>query len=293
MQDMVDLASPPITFLLLLAVGLDLTPRDFGRSRERPGMVAAGVLLPPLLLPPLAVGLIRVIAPSPMIAAGLLLVAVCPIGGLSNFYSLLARASVALSVTLTAVSCMAALVTIPAASMLLEQLWPSSSRYTASAPTLVRQLLVGLTPPIALGMIARARWPALAERHRGFILRAGFGLLVTLLVLVVATAPEDEQVGWQSAALVTLSFVLAAGLLGAGVALALGGTATDRFTFAAEFSTRNVAVALGLAMAIGAQREFTWFGAIYLTVEIPLLALAALIFRSRHAHSADRPARPR
>jgi BASS family bile acid:Na+ symporter len=293
MQDIVDLASPPITFLLLFAVGLDLTPQDFGRSRERPGMVAAGVLLPPLLLPPLAVGLIRVLSPSPIIAAGLLLVAVCPIGGLSNFYSLLARASVALSVTLTAVSCTAALVTIPAASMLLEQLWPSSLRYMASAPTLVRQLLLGLMPPIALGMIARARWPALAERHRGFILRGAFGLLATLLVLVVATAPGDEQIGWRSATLVTVGFVLAAGVLGGVVASILGGSAADRFTFAAEFSTRNVAVALGLAMAIGAHREFTWFGAIYLTVEIPLLVLAALIFRSRHAQSADAPARPR
>ncbi len=288
MQPFVDLASPPITFLLLLAVGLDLTPGDFRRLRERPGMVAAGVLLPPLLLPPLAVGLIRLFAPSPVIAAGLLLVVVCPIGGLSNSYSLLARASTALSVTLTTVSCAAALVTIPAATAALDVVWQSPSRYSAPAAVLVKQLLTSIAPPIALGMLVRAGWPALATRHRPLIIRIAFGLLVMLLLLVMATGPSDEEIGWSSALQVAVAFVLTAFALGALVAQALGGSPADRFTFAAEFSTRNVAVALAIAMALGAQREFTWFGAIYLTVEIPLLVLAALVHRSRQG---EQPAR--
>jgi len=80
MQPLVDSASKLITLLLLVAVGLDLTLGDFRRVRERPGMVTAGVLLPPLLLPPLAIALIELVAPSPVIAAGLLLLAVCPSG---------------------------------------------------------------------------------------------------------------------------------------------------------------------------------------------------------------------
>jgi len=91
MQPFIDAASPLVTFLLLIAVGLDLTLRDFSRVRDRPGLVAAGVLVPPLLLPPLAVGLIHVVAPRPLFASSLLLIVTCPIGGLSIAYSMIAR----------------------------------------------------------------------------------------------------------------------------------------------------------------------------------------------------------
>src|SRR5262249_37235500 len=68
---------------------------------------------PLVLLPPLAVGLVWLFAAPPDIAAGVLLVAACPIGGVSNGYSSLARASTALSVTLTGLSCLCASFTIP------------------------------------------------------------------------------------------------------------------------------------------------------------------------------------
>ena len=288
MQPLVDSASKLITLLLLVAVGLDLTLGDFRRVRERPGMVTAGVLLPPLLLPPLAIALIELVAPSPVIAAGLLLLAVCPIGGISNTYSMLARASTALSVTLTAVSCAAALVTIPAATALLERVWGHSSCYSAPIMALVMQLLVVLVPPVVGGMLIRARWPALATRHRPLVQGIAFALLAALLMLVIASGAGGAEIGWWSAVQLAVAFVVSAFLLGAVVGWLLGGRPADRFTFAAEFSTRNVAVALAIAMSVGGHREFVWFAAIYLAVEIPLLVLAAFVHRRRSAQEHAR-----
>ena len=117
---MVELARfvPPIAALLLFAVGLDLTAADLRRVREDPRLLVAGLVAPPLLLAPLALALVRLFQPPTPIAVGLLLVAMCPIGGVSNTYSYLARASTALSVTLTGLSCLLGVVTIPAAGML-------------------------------------------------------------------------------------------------------------------------------------------------------------------------------
>ena len=51
-----EIAVPVITILALLAVGLDLTQADFAKVRQRPGIVAAGLFSPLVMLPPLAVG---------------------------------------------------------------------------------------------------------------------------------------------------------------------------------------------------------------------------------------------
>ena len=106
-------AIPAMNFVLLAAVGLDLSREDFTRVRGQGPVVATGLIAPVILLPPLALALVGLFQPAPDVAASLLLIAACPIGGISNTYSYLAQASTALSVTLTAVSCLAAIVTIP------------------------------------------------------------------------------------------------------------------------------------------------------------------------------------
>jgi BASS family bile acid:Na+ symporter len=208
----------------------------------------------------------------------LLLLAVCPIGGLSNVYSLLARASTALSVTLTTVSCAAALVTILAASVWLDAVWHHPAVYVAPLPILLRQLLVVLVPPVLLGMAIRWAWPVVATRCRGVVQSAGFGLLFVLLALIIASG-GGADLRFAAAATLVVAFLASASPVGWVIGWLLGGSRADRFTFAAEFSTRNVAIALGLALTLHNHRAFVWFGAVYLIFEIPLLALAALAHR--------------
>ena len=96
---------------------MDLTVAHFDRVRRRPVMLAAGLVAPVVILPALALLLDRLSAKPPAhVAAGLLLVAACPIGGISNTYSYLAQASTALSVALTTLSSALAALTIPAIS---------------------------------------------------------------------------------------------------------------------------------------------------------------------------------
>jgi BASS family bile acid:Na+ symporter len=64
METLIDVAIPLITFLLLTAVGLDLTPADFDRVRRQPRVIAAGLGGPLLVLPPLALMLIGVLRPA-------------------------------------------------------------------------------------------------------------------------------------------------------------------------------------------------------------------------------------
>jgi len=279
MSGLQELLALVIPLLLLTAVGLDLRWQDFRPARDQPWIIAAGVLTPSLVLPLVALGLVRAIAPSPSAARGLLLLAACPIGGISTAYSMLARANPALSVTLTTVSCSLGLLTMPLVLAALSGTGVALA--PAPAGALVQQLAIVLLPPVALGMAIRARWPAAAARWHPQIQIAAFALLVLLLSTIVTSAARSTTFGWPRALLLVGGFVSVAYALGSAGAALLGTTRSDGFTLAAEFGTRNVAVGLAAAGAMGIARDFAWLGALYLAVEIPFMLVAAWLHRRR------------
>ena len=81
-----DLLVPALVMFALLAIGLELTAADFGAVRRRGALLAAGLLLPVIVLPLVAL-LLAVFRPPVVIGAGVLLIAACPIGGISNTYA--------------------------------------------------------------------------------------------------------------------------------------------------------------------------------------------------------------
>lgn len=279
MKSFVDVAIPAITFLLLTAVGLDLTRTDFARVRSQPRLVAAGLLGPLVLLPPVALALHYVFDPPWVLSAGLLLVAACPIGGISNTYSLLARAATALSVTLTAGSCLLAVVTLPAQTRFFETLLGRPLGFAAPVGALLAQLLFMLTLPVATGMFVRSRWPGLAERHSQGLRRLaawGLGLLIVIVVW-------DQHALFRSALLGTVRLAASFVLLSFAVGWATGGLLRaeprERFTLAMEFATRNVAVATAVAVTLLGRIEFAVFATSYFLTELPLALLAGTVFR--------------
>ena len=99
--------------IIMLGMGLTLTWADFGRIFQRPGSVFAGVILQFLVMPSLGWGIGQLLGLSPEMAAGLVLVSCCPGGTASNVVAYLARANVALSVTMTAFATLLAVVATP------------------------------------------------------------------------------------------------------------------------------------------------------------------------------------
>jgi len=274
-----DLAVPAITFLLLFAVGLDLAPADFARVRRQPRVLAMGLLGPLIVLPPLALGLIALFRPSPDLQAGLLLVAACPIGGISNTYSYLAGASTALSVTLTAVSSLLAVVTIPALTVLFETALGRSMGFTAPLPLIFAQLLLMLAVPVAIGMLVRSKRSAFASRSRPHFRALGFGGVSLLILSIVASDAAAFVHGLRNTAPLAAAFVAASFLAGWLSGAVSGASRPDLFTLATEFATRNIAVATAIALTLAGRAEFAVFATIYFLTEIPLMLCAIAVYR--------------
>jgi BASS family bile acid:Na+ symporter len=263
----------------LLAVGLDLTPADFARVRHQHRIVAAGLVGPLLLLPPLALLLITVFSPTTDLRAGLLLVVACPIGGISNLYSYLARASTALSVTLTAYSSVLAVLTIPLLDTVFGAVSGQRMGLTAPLPLIVAQLLLMLALPVTLGMWARFSRPELAARSQRYLRAVGVGGIVALIVLIVASDPVGFVNGLRGTVPLAATFVATSFLAGWFVGSVTGASWSDRFTLATEFATRNIAVAAAIAVTLAGRVEFAVFATTYFLTEAPLMLAAIIVFR--------------
>lgn len=120
-----------LNFLLgfiMFGVALDLKVDDFKRVLLNPKASIIGLISQWVILPVITLILIFVFDPSPSIALGMILVAVCPGGNISNFISKLAKANTALSVSLTALTTSAAIFMTP----LSFAFWSSFLTNTAS-----------------------------------------------------------------------------------------------------------------------------------------------------------------
>ena len=281
MKTFLDVAVPVVTFLVMTIVGLDLSRPDFERVRARPRILVAGLLGPFLLLPPIALAVLAVVPMPEEIRAGLLLLAVCPVGGISNTYNYLARASTALSVSLTAVSCLLAVVTMPLLTRLFEVVLGRPFGFRAPVGPLAAQILGMLVLPVAVGMTLRARAPGFASRHQTAFRRATFAGIVLIIGFVLWNEWHRFLANLAASAGAAALFVLLA--MGAGFLVALGAGADrrERFTLSVEFATRNTAIAAAVAITLLGDTRFAVFATTYFFTEaVPLLAAVAAFRRA-------------
>ncbi|HXX11211.1 MAG TPA: bile acid:sodium symporter [Burkholderiales bacterium] len=167
MSTIIGVGLPILVMLAMTIVGLELTVEDLGRVLHYPVEVAAGVIGQVLTLPLIAAGLILLLHPEPAVAGGLILAAAAPQAMTSNYYCLLGRGNVALSVTLTAASSVLALASTPLVSDLAFGILLARDASFALPPgKVMQQILTGLLLPVSVGMLVRHRAPGFVERNR-------------------------------------------------------------------------------------------------------------------------------
>ena len=286
MKTVLDAAIPLVAFLVMTVVGLDLTRADLARVASRPAPLAAGLLGPLVLLPPIALLVLAAVPMPAEIGAGLLLLSVCPVGGISNAYNWLARAATALSVTLTAFSSLAAIVTMPLLTRGFEIALGRPLGYRAPVGPLVAQVVGMLVLPVALGMTLRERAPGFVARHERAFGRVAFAGLALLLGFILVNEWDRFVTNLVATCAASALFVFLAMAAGGAVAFAARADRKERFTLAVEFATRNCAIAAAVAITLLGDTRFAVFATTYFFTEAAIVGLAIVVFRRRT------PARP-
>lgn len=269
---------------LVFAVALDLTWEQFRRVLRRPKAPGIGLLAQYLILPGVAFGIGLLMAGTPSIALGLLLVACCPAGALSNYLTGVSRGSVATSVSMTAVSTLLSVVFTPLLFAFWASLNPATRAVLAQIEIDPRRvlmvLLVMLIVPVAAGMVIRAKRPGTAERIRPWARRiAGIVFAVVVAILLLGNIEVLGAFARTALPPVLVTFALAVAL-GWSLARVSGLAAADRRAVTLEVAFQNVALAIGLAVAFfpalaGVAITSILWGVVHLTLGFAIAAMWA------------------
>ena len=241
----------PLTlFLMILGMGLGLTVDDFKRVFVQPKGAIVGLIAQLIVIPLVGFILANTFPLSPELAVGLMILTACPGGPTSNIITYLVKGNVALSVTLTAVSSLITIVTIPLiVNFSMERFMDRGVELELPFLNTVLQIAVITIIPISIGMLIRyyrLKFAMTLERYvkiiSVFLLAViFFGVLFKERDIVVGSV---LQVG---AVIITLNLLTMA--LGYGLATL---SKLDRYSsksITVEVGIQNAALAMTIASA--------------------------------------------
>ena len=243
---------------VMFGVALGIKPRMFVDVFKKPKSVLLGMLCQLILLPALTCGLAILFGSwiSPMMGLGMILVAACPGGNISNFMSSLGKANIELSVSLTAISTALAVLMTPFNFWLWGNLYLNTAAVAADVPRLViplwdvfKTIFILLGIPLTLGILTSQYLPKVANALKKPLQWIS---ILFFIAMVILSFSSNMQAFLQCVKYIFL-VVLIHNLLALGIGFSVGTVAKvpfrDRRTLTIETGIQNSG--LGLALMLG------------------------------------------
>ncbi|WP_104398963.1 bile acid:sodium symporter family protein [Vibrio penaeicida] len=273
-------ALPICLALMMFAMGISLTIKDFTRVIKHPKAFGIGVCLQLIILPLLAWALLWLFglftAVPLIVASGLIILAACPGGATSNIISHIAGGNGALSISMTAIVSLLTPFILPITlSFQLSLL--NDGQGTALALPIVKtlmQLIVVTVIPVALAMVLKAKCPNWAQRYEKQIRKASTLLfLVMVAALTIVNWNKLFDSGWLVAAIcLSLSFIVM--IVSYFVSIKAQLEEKNQLTLMIETSVQNAGTGMFIALALLQSPALATVPLMYgLLMNIPALAL--------------------
>lgn len=242
---------PVMLGIIMLGMGLTLTVADFRRVAKMPRAVIAGVVLQFTVMPLSGAVLAGLFGLSNGLAVGLILVACCPGGTASNVIAYMARANVALSVSMTMASTLVAIALTPVLTGWLAGVYIQIDRWN-----LFLDMVSVVLVPVIVGVTLARYLPGLTRR----IVPVAPIVSIIFVVLIVAGIVAKSKPLIEANAGVLLIALLALHALGFGLgwlmARVLGFARDDLRTISIEVGMQNSGLGASLASTPAFARQF-------------------------------------
>ena len=239
----------PILIILMFLLGTDLNKKSFTDVVRNPRAVIIGMIGQIILLPLIAFALAWILNLPPVYFMGLVLIACCPGGSSSNVFSMLAKGDVALSVTLTAISSIITLFTIPVIMEFVARFVSEQSGVEINLPfgRLIVQNIVLLFVPLFIGIMFRHYLPGPAAKVNKVLSKLAFPALMTLALVFFLQNTQAIKENIAVLGLTVTALILLAMLCSSTLSrMTKSGTAVRR-TIVIEVGMQNAAQAIAIA----------------------------------------------
>ncbi|MBC6366569.1 bile acid:sodium symporter family protein [Algoriphagus sp. AK58] len=236
----------PLIQVIMFGMGATLSWKDFAAVAQNPKSVGIGIFAQFMIMPLVGFGLANVSGLDPEVAAGIILVGCAPGGTASNVMAFLAKANVALSVTLTSISTLLAPLTMPILMKLL-----AGQFIEIDLLKMMWDIFKIILLPVGAGLVVNH----LLRGKSSFIeksLPVVSMLGIALIILVITAAGRDSllAIGPILIVLVLLHNLLGYGV-GYGFSRLIGMKEQDARTIAIEVGMQNAGLASGLSNILG------------------------------------------
>lgn len=268
-------------WIVMLGLGLALTPRDIKNVFVMPKAVSVGLLGQLILLPLLAFLLATWLAPTPAIAVGAIVLAACPGGVTSNAYTFASRGDVALSVTLTAVCSFITIFTVPLVTFLaLDYFYAAGTRPELPVGQMMRTLAWLTVVPVATGMIIRQIWSEKARLIIEALRTATFLFLLILIVTGSLLAIDVLKEYFLQTAAVALSLNLFSMAMGFGLGRLFQLTVPQSVSITYEVGVQNITLASLVMLTVLHNEDYFIVAVVYAAI-MKVTALGFMYFARR------------
>ncbi|MBT5387173.1 MAG: bile acid:sodium symporter family protein [Porticoccaceae bacterium] len=235
--------------LAMLGMGASLQVADFKKVALQPKAATIGLLMQLMAVPLIALGFILFTSLPPGIVIGIAIVAAIPGGTVSNIFTYMARGNVPLSISITALTSVACLVTTPLIlDFLISEYMPDS--FVMPVAQIATEIGLFLLLPLIVGMSILKRFPSYAEGFSTLCVRGsllGIGLIV--IGSVGAGRLNFSHVSGPEIATL-LAFIASLSLAGIWLTKAFGLAKKDNSAIEMEVVVRNINLGLLLKVSL-------------------------------------------
>ena len=250
--------------IVMLGMGLSLEMADFKRILQYPKAIFIGLVNQLILLPLIGLAVVLVFPMNPEIAIGVMILAACPGGPTSNLISYMAKADLALSVSLTALSSIITILTIPfIVNFALTYFLEAGKMISLNVLETIAQIFVIVVVPITIGMLIRKYKPVFADKMSKPV-KIGSGIVLALIIAGIVIKERAHMTEYfQQAGLATLVLNVATMAVGYLSAKLFKLNRPQAFSIAIESGIQNGTLAITIAVVLLHNTSFAVAPAVY------------------------------
>tara|TARA_R110002073_G_scaffold336557_1_gene535418 strand:- start:12432 stop:13301 length:870 start_codon:yes stop_codon:yes gene_type:complete len=236
---------PMALFVIMFGMGLALSAADFRRVAKHPKAFFVGFAGQMILLPAIGFAVASLLSLPPMLAVGLMILALCPGGTTSNLFAYLAKGDLALSVSLTAVASLIAPFTLPLiGSWAISHFMGGDTAVTLPLGKTIIQLVAITILPISIGMTVRAYARGFSDRAEKPVKLLSTLFLIAVIAGIMRNSWSELPSHLEDAGLAALLLNISTMAIGFGLATALRLGKPQSVTIGLEVGLQNGTTAL-------------------------------------------------
>lgn len=250
--------------IIMLGLGLSLTPRDFTRVAKHPKAVFIALVCQLLILPALCFGLVLAFRLPPVLAVGMMMLAASPGGSTANLYSHLFRGDVALNISLTALNSVIAVVTLPLVTNLaIFYFAPPGDLSLGLQFAKAVEVFVIVLAPVMIGMVVRHWRPQFAKAMDKPVRIASIVILAIVIGGAIVSNLEVLMENLGQLALITVIFCLLSLSVGFFVPRLFRVERRQAIASSFEIGIHNATLAIVIAQSVLNSVELSLPAAVY------------------------------